>query len=58
MVENKMYQNLIFELSDGRLIQATVPAFCELGDPISVKEIRVTEPKELPKEYAFEKEES
>lgn len=49
-----MYQNVIFELTDGRLILATVPAFCYAGDQVSVKEIRVTHPKELPKDCAFE----
>ena len=54
MIENKMYQTLILELSDRRLVSATVPAFCHIGDPISVMAIRVTEPKELPEGCSFE----
>ena len=54
MTEKKMYQNIILELSDGRLISATAPAFCHVGDKISIKEIRVAPPKELPKGYSYE----
>lgn len=54
MDQKKMYQNIVFELSDGRLISATVPAFCQLGDSVEVKRIRVTNPEELPKDYFFE----
>ena len=50
----KMYQNIIFELADGRLINTTVPAFCFVGDKVKVKEIRVTHPKKLPKDCTFE----
>ena len=42
-----MYQNIILELADGRLIRATVPAFCHIGDKVSVRDIRVTNPKKL-----------
>lgn len=50
----KMYQNIILELTDGRLISATVPAFCLVGDKIEAREVRVTNPKELPKDCTFE----
>ena len=53
-MDNQRYQNLILELSDGRLISTTVPAFCHVGDQVSVRAIRVTESKELPEDCAFE----
>lgn len=48
------YQNIVFELTDGRLISATVPAFCLVGDKVNVREIRVTHPQELPADCSFE----
>jgi len=54
VIKSKMCQNLILELSDGRIIYATVPAFCKVGDQVSVKEIRVTNPKKLPDGCNFE----
>ena len=54
MAKTKMYQNLILELTDGRLVNATVPAFCHVGDPISIRAIRVTNPKSLPDNCSFE----
>jgi len=54
MDKGKMFQYVIFELSDGRLVQATVPAFCHIGDHVSVSKIRVTNPEELPEDYSFE----
>ena len=54
VTKTKMYQNLILELSDGRLINTTVPAFCKVGDQISITAIRVTNPKELPEGCSFE----
>lgn len=51
---SELYQSIVFELSDGRLITATVPAFCHVGDPVSVKEIRVTNPSELPEGFSFD----
>lgn len=50
----QLYQNIIFELTDGRLISATVPAFCLVEDKVNVREIRVTHPKELPADCSFE----
>jgi hypothetical protein len=54
MNKNRMYQNVMLELSTGKLIHVTVPAFCQVGDRITVKEIRVTNPKELPTGCSFE----
>ena len=54
MTEKKMYQNIVLELSDGRIISAIAPAFCRVGDQISVRELRVTHPKELPEGCSFE----
>ena len=54
MAEKRMYQNVVFELTDGRLICASVPAFCHVGDQVSVKAIRVTNPVELPEGCSFE----
>ncbi len=51
-----MYQNIILELTDGRLIRATVPTFCHIGDKVSVQDIRVTNPERLPENCSFEKE--
>lgn len=48
------YQNIVLELTDGRLIKATVPAFCHRGDEISIRDIRVTNPKKLPDNCSFE----
>lgn len=54
MTEKKMYQNIVLELSDGRLISAAVPAFCHIGDRVLVRAIRVTNPERLPNGYTFE----
>ena len=54
MTEKKMYQNIVLELSDGRLISAIAPAFCHIGDQVSVRKLRVTHPTELPEGCSFE----
>jgi hypothetical protein len=55
MTKNKEYQDIVFELSDGRLIAAKVPVFFMVGDPaISVREVRVGLPQELPKDCYWE----
>lgn len=47
-MKDKMYQNIVLELSDGRLIVASVPVFFKVGDPaISVREVRVSLPQKL-----------
>lgn len=55
MKENKMYQNIILKLSDGRLIAITTPVFFREGDPpIHVREIRVSSPREIPENCSWE----
>ena len=55
MTEKKMYQTIVSEPFDGRITSATAPAFCHVGDQISVRELRVTQPKELPEGCSFER---
>jgi len=45
---NKKFQVIILTLSDGRKIRATVPAFCEESDRLSIVDFQVTPPEELP----------
>ena len=54
MKKPEMYQNIILELADGRLVRATVPAFCHIRDKVSVRDIRVTNPEKLPDNCSFE----
>lgn len=50
-----MYQNIVLELSDGRLIAASVPVFLKAGDPpISIREMRVPPPREFPENCFWE----
>ena len=47
--KKERYQMIIFHLSDGRTIKATVPEFCKEGDTLLLlPQFEVTEPKELP----------
>jgi len=55
--EKQYFQNLFIKLSNGTEIHASVPAFAfEQKDVenISIVEIKITKPKELPKGTSFE----
>lgn len=55
-MKREMFQNIVLELSDGRLIAATTPMFFQEGDPpITVKEVRVAQPQKLPEGCYWEK---
>ena len=50
------FQNIVLELSDGRKIKATVPAFCETEEELAnihILKIGMTQPQPLPKESNF-----
>ena len=55
--EKQFFQNILLKLSDGKEIQASVPAFAftdkDIQDVI-VEEIKITEPKEMPTGMSFE----
>jgi len=47
------YQLIVLILSDGRKIQAVVPAFIEEGQYITIKSAQVTHPQPLPAGASF-----
>ena len=50
------FQNIVLELSDGRKVQATVPAFCKTDDELAnlhIVKIEMTRPQPLPKDSKF-----
>lgn len=47
------YQNLIFTLSTGKKVVATVPAFCDTGDDLRVTQVQVTRPIPLGEGWSF-----
>lgn len=50
MTDLEKYQVISLYLSDGRVIKATVKAFCEVGDKLCLlPQIEVTEPRKMPK---------
>lgn len=51
-MENR-YQIIILKLSDGREVKAAVPAFCEVGDKISLTNIKITEPRKMADGYSW-----
>ena len=53
-MSQEMYQTVIFVLSDGREIRASVPAFWDGKNDVAVRSVKVTEAKPMPKGYYFE----
>ena len=54
--EVQYFQNIFIKLSDGRDIQASVPAFCSSEEELKnlkISEIKITEPREAPKGMSF-----
>lgn len=54
-MDNKLYQTIILDLSDGRTVTAVIPEFCKKGDQFSIIRFQVTEPKELPEDCYWSK---
>lgn len=51
-LDNK-YQVILVYLNDGRVIKATVPAFCVEEDEVRVDNIMLTEPMPIPPGMSF-----
>lgn len=47
------YQNICLFLSDGRKIIASVPAFMDPGDHVTIRDVKVTEAQELPEGHSW-----
>jgi hypothetical protein len=54
--ENQLFQNIFLHLSDKRIIQASVPAFCFTEEELknlSVDKVSISKPQPLPKGASF-----
>ena len=50
---DKCYQVVKLHLTDGRVIKATVPAFCNTGESVSVQSVELTQPIKMQEGYSW-----